>query len=209
MSVKLLDQGNVPNTLSIADLLVRDDLDSEPREALDLLLSEVTRKGDREQVLLVCKTMLDIFSNDPVVLRSVARAKLCLGIADEAVALLESALLQTPDDIGLLQALASAYEACGDRSRASQVTREIAGLYRRSRLQVPGSGSSKHPDEDADPETGTAPSIILTDEPSTAPSIILTQEPVTPPSIVLAEGLDDGSLVLDDCTPVSGPKIII
>jgi Flp pilus assembly protein TadD len=160
MRSKQLKSKDVPDKLRVADLVMRNDMNSEPREALGLLVSELERTGELEHVVRVCTTLLDLFPNDPDVLHSLARAKLRLGAAEEAVDHLESALLQMPDDISLLQALASAYGACGQDQNALAVTNEIADLHRHNNpLEA---ARSAQPADSGEP--ATAPSIILTEE---------------------------------------------
>ncbi|MFQ5514593.1 MAG: hypothetical protein ACE5FG_09135 [Myxococcota bacterium] len=60
--------------LSIADLLIRDDLDREPRTAFLELLEEVQARGEPDQVRLVCEKLLEQFPTDPTALRLLEEA---------------------------------------------------------------------------------------------------------------------------------------
>ncbi len=185
-----------PTKLSLADLLIREDLQAEPREAFLELLHELAAARNLDGMERVCEVMLRQFKDDPEALAVLARVRLQRGATEEAIAMLETALLRVPDDLAMLQTLASAYEACGDRCRAAELVAEIARLHRRSRLHVPGSGKTVRDEA----------------EPLSAPSIILTLEAATAPSLVPKDAVNDSSqpsFFLDDRTPASAPKIVI
>ena len=163
--------GNIPIRLSIADLLVRDDLEGEPREEFDALLQEAAERRDPEQIAIVCRAILQLFPGDPQALLELARMRLAQGACKEAVGYLDTALRRKPDDRILLETLARALETRGDHRRARTAKRKISELSverPRRRRANRSHRRSRGP--------STTPSVVLAKEDSTAPSLLLDDE---------------------------------
>jgi len=123
------DPQNIPTKLGVGDLLVREDLSSEPIEAFELLLAEVQYRGDAEHTLLVARHLLERQASHYDALAGIVDAMTDLGNGEDAVPFLEAALMEAPDDIPLRNLLVSAHENLGERTRANSVRAEISHLH--------------------------------------------------------------------------------
>ena len=126
-----LDPTNVPNRLSLADLLLREGMKAEAQQEYESLLTEVERESNHEDVVRVCEQALESFPELVRALQALVKAKVLLGTSEEAIEPLRKILPKLPDDIPVREALVSAYEANGDAQAAQSLYREIAELYRK------------------------------------------------------------------------------
>jgi tetratricopeptide (TPR) repeat protein len=129
--VAQLDPTNVQNRLSLADLMLRENLRDEARAELEGLLGEVERLQQTEGIERVATALLAQFPDAAAGARSLARVKLAQGHARQAVDHLRRALPRHPDDIPLREVLVEALEATGQRDAVQSVWREVAELYKK------------------------------------------------------------------------------
>ena len=126
--VAALDPANVPNRLSLADLLLREKLQGEARQEYVSLLDEV--QGEPESVLRVAERMIDAFPDELSGWIAFANANIALGDADSAHTRLSQAAGSFPDSIELHEVLVRVQEARGDQDGISSAYRSIAELYK-------------------------------------------------------------------------------
>ncbi len=129
--VAQLDPTNVQNRLSLADLMLRENLRDEARAEIEGVLAEVERLGQTEGIERVASALAAQFPEAASGPRALARAKLAQGQAGQAVEHLRRALPRHPDDIPLREVLVEALEAAGQRDSVQTVWREVAELYKR------------------------------------------------------------------------------
>jgi tetratricopeptide (TPR) repeat protein len=129
--VAQIDPGNVRNRIGLADQLVREGLEEEARGEYEAMLQEVERAGSAEMKARVCERLLASFPQHREALGCLAKAKIELGEAAEAVDLLVKALAALPDDVEIREALVTVYQETGDDASAQRVYREIAELYKK------------------------------------------------------------------------------
>ena len=125
-----LDPSNVPNRLSLADLLAREGLKDESLQEFTKLLEQVEGQGASDMVVRVCEQMFACFPATEASLRTYALAQVKLGAASAAIIKVKSALPEYPDSIALREALVAAYDALGDVKGAQSMYREIAEIYK-------------------------------------------------------------------------------
>lgn len=180
------DLTSIPSRLSVADLLMRDDLAGEPLEAFEELLQEVRRSRDAEQISLVAERILGLDSSHLPAHAALVDAKLTLASAEDAIPYLEAALILLPDEITLRRLLIRVHESLEEPTRARNLRREIH-FHHQSRGEHLQARALLAEIESTD-EGGTSPSITLREivsDPSSAPSLLLTEilaEPDTCPS---------------------------
>lgn len=126
-----LDPSNVPNRLTLADLMAREGMEAEARDEYEALLSEVQQAGSDEMKVRVCEFMLGSFPDCAEAVICLAKAHIGLGSRSDALDVLQKALVDLPDDLPVREAIVSVYEELGDQEGAGRVYREIAELYRR------------------------------------------------------------------------------
>ncbi len=129
--VSALDPGNVPNRLSLADLLMREGMKTEARAEFESLLPEVEREAEGENLERVSRAMLEAFPDDERAHCALASARLKLGMPAEAVEALNEVASTFPDSIDVRERLVEALEATGDAEAAKSIYREIAELFKR------------------------------------------------------------------------------
>jgi tetratricopeptide (TPR) repeat protein len=166
--VAQLDPGNVPNRLSLADLLQREALTAEAKQEYESLLAEVEGGEDPEMVVRVCEHMMESFPDQESPIRSCVAAHIKIGQLDEAAVLLNDALPRFTDSVELRESLVQVHEARGDATAAGSAYREIAELYKRRGdnekardilqrfVPIEAFGDDRDPD--------TSPSLLLSDE---------------------------------------------
>ncbi len=125
-----LDPENIPNRLSLADLLMREGLEEEAREEFSSLLDMVEKEGAADQIVRVSEQMLAHFPTTEHALVAFATAKIKVGMAADAIARLIEMKPEFPESIPFREALVAAYDAVGDRESKSDVYREIAELFK-------------------------------------------------------------------------------
>ena len=126
-----LDPDNVPNRLSLADLLAREGLRDEAREEFSKLLDKAEADGAADLIVRVAEQMLACCPDSERALIAYANAKVKVGQAKDAVAKLSAALPSFDDSIPVREALAAAHEGAGDSAKMQSAYREIAELYKR------------------------------------------------------------------------------
>ncbi len=129
--VATLDPGNVANRLSLANLLVRQDLHQEAREEYGSLLEEVKKRGDVDDLCRVCEQALSAFPDHISALETFIHAKVKMGLGAEAVRFATTKLSDLPEDVSVREALITAYESVNDNDGIARTYREIAELYKR------------------------------------------------------------------------------
>jgi len=128
--VSELDPENIPNRLSLADLLMREGLEAESREEFGNLLDMVEKAGAADQIVRVSEQMLAHFPDAEDALVSFAGAKIKVGMAADAIGRLVDMKPGFPDSIAVREALVAAYDAVGDTQSKSDAYREIAELFK-------------------------------------------------------------------------------
>jgi pilus assembly protein FimV len=126
-----LDPDNVPNRLSLADLLAREGLRDEARDEFSKLLDKAEADGAADLIVRVAEQMLACCADSERALISYATAKVKVGQAKDAVTKLSAALPSFDESIPLREALAAAHQGAGDNAKMQSAYREIAELYKR------------------------------------------------------------------------------
>ena len=126
-----LDPDNVPNRLSLADLLAREGLRDEARDEFGKLLDKAEADGAADLIVRVAEQMLACCPDSERALIAYAAAKVKVGQAKDAVTKLAAALPSFDESIPVREALAAAHEGAGDNAKMQSAYREIAELYKR------------------------------------------------------------------------------
>ena len=191
--VSTLDPGNVTNRLSLADLLMREDLRTESLDEYGSLLDEFEGQSDPETVVRICEQMMESFPESQRAVKSYVGAQFELEEPATAIEFLKDRLPLFPDDIPIREMLVSAYQRIGDEEASQLVYREMAELHKR------------HGDNDRAREIlqrFVPLESFGDDEPESSPSLILAEavdslEPVAEPEPDL-DDLTGGDASSDD-----------
>jgi hypothetical protein len=118
--------------LTIADIMIRDDLHREPVEALEDLLSRSLHDRELEHVDLVAAKMLEQYPTHRAALTALLETRIAQSQPKKAESRLLRAAQREPDSVGIRELLVILYQHIGEHEKAARVQRNVAALRRRA-----------------------------------------------------------------------------
>ncbi|HKP45350.1 MAG TPA: tetratricopeptide repeat protein [Pyrinomonadaceae bacterium] len=131
-----LDPHNTNIRLQLAEGYLKEGMDNEAAKAFGDAANRLLENGDLENAHAAYLRALELKPHDKTLLRGLLSVTSSLGTAEDAAEILEKAVADAPDDIGLTSLLADAYIAADDAAGAERAVAMLvasdASNYRRS-----------------------------------------------------------------------------